>query len=115
MFRQERAADPALDFTLYAERCKAPHAQLFYNLSDFPPNKELALLFHFDVYREESRVLVHSNAGQLADETLHVGDNQFLMEIGTTDAMHLYFTHVNRVGRTLGGVWYFRGVTGYVV
>ena len=106
-FLEYNAADPAVDYSSWNSRRGIPHIGLFYNLSSFGANKELALVFGFDA-TQQSRVLVYSSAAQLDDVTLEVGDNQFLMEIESLDPLLLYFVHA-------GGYWFFRGITAYVV
>ena len=113
-FHWARAADPTADYSSYDARTAAPHIFLRYNLSAFSPHKELALFFHFDV-ETEARVLVYSKAGQLFDETLHPGDEQFLIEVESTSSMDLFFVHARNPNSSYGGNWYFRGITGYVV
>ena len=88
--------------------------QLYFNLTSFGTQKELALVFGFDA-DTESRLLIFSDAEQLGDETLAVGDNQFLLEIESLGSLYLYFIHAQRAGFLYGGRWFFRGVTGYVI
>jgi len=113
-FHNSFAADPMLDYTDFSNRKKAPHVQLFYNLSSLGANKELALIFGFDAV-SESRLLIFSNAGLLDDEILNTGDNQFLIEIESLNSLNLYFIHSQRAGSSYGGNWFFKGITGYVV
>jgi len=113
-FHRTYAADPILDFTDWITRVRNPHIQLWYDLSDFGNYKELALIFGFDP-SSKSRILVYSDAGQLADIPLEEGDNQFLLEVEAVDYMHLYFIHARHDGSNYGGNWYFRGITGYVI
>jgi len=109
------AADPSLDYAVWNNRRLVPHVELRFNLSAFGTQKELALVFGFDALTE-SRVLIYSNAEQLGDETLAVGDNQFLMEVESLDTqLSLYFIHANRIGSSNGGWWFFQGITGYVI
>jgi len=112
-FRFDRAGDAAANYTLYAERRHVPHIVCYYNLSDFKPHKEVALTFRFDAYME-SRILVYTIAGLLDEEVLHVGDNQFLIEVESTDALTLNFIHANLDGSTKGGSWFFRGIDGFI-
>jgi len=58
---------------------------LYLNLASFGTQKELALVFGFDAISTNARLLIFSAAGQLGDETLAIGDNQFLMEIESVD------------------------------
>ncbi len=113
-YHREIAADPNVDFTNWLERMRVPHIILYYNLSTFGNYKEMALVFGFDA-TSQSRILVYSNSEQLADILLEPGDNQFLMEIESVDAMSLYFIHARKAGSEYGGRWFFRGITGYVV
>ena len=112
-FRDDRARDAAADYAAYAERRRVPHVGLRYNLSAFQPHKEVALTFRFDALNE-SRVLVYTSAGQVADEILHPGDDQFLVEVETTSDISLNFMHVNLHGESRGGDWYFRGIDAYI-
>ena len=86
---------------------------LVYDLSVFEPHKEVALTFGFDA-ELESRILVYTDNGLLDEEILHVGDNQFLIEVESTNYLILYFIHVNLDGSTYGGHWFFRGIDGYI-
>jgi hypothetical protein len=104
------AADPNADYTQWANRRKA---QFLLSNIYLPssPNKQLALIFGFDVLYSSwpGRVLVYSDAGLLKDQQLVYGDNQFLLEIESLDqTLNLYFIHA-------GGWWFFRGLSGYVV
>lgn len=112
-FRSDRAGDAAANYALYAKRRHVPHVSLAYNLSDFQPHKEVVLTFRFDA-TSESRLLIYTYAGFLDEETLHPGDNQFLIEVESTSYLSLYFIHVNRDGSTYGGTWFFRGADGYI-
>ncbi len=113
-FQSSFAADPAVDYSNFANRKITRYVQLFYALSGFGANKELALVFGFDA-QSESRLLIYTNAGLLEDVTLVPGDNQFLMEVESLDALSLYFIHTRRDGSTSGGSWFFKGITGYVI
>jgi len=112
-FHSYRAGDAVADYNDYQMRRHAPHVELYYNLSDFEPHKEVALTFRFDAV-SESRVLIYTSAGLLDDEILHVGDNQFLIEVASTDSLYLYFMHVKNDGSSIGGSWFFRGIDGYI-
>jgi hypothetical protein len=115
-FLSSFAADPALDYTLHNNRRQTRHIQLFCDLRDYTPNKELALVFGFDVTTPEARLLVYSSAGQLEDVMLVQGDNQFLMEVESLEsAFTLFFIHARRPSYSVGGSWYFQGITGYVI
>jgi len=84
---------------------------LSFSLQSFGAQKQLALVFGFDVLFAGSngRVLVYSDAGLVSDQTLVQGDNQFLFEIDSlTLPLNLYFIHA-------GGFWFFKGITGYVI
>jgi len=114
-FYNQTAADPSVDYSYWSNRQRVPHVELFFNLTSFGTQKELALVFGFDVFTE-SRLLVFSDAGQLDDETLAVGDNHFLTEIENQSlSLYLYFIHARKGPGRSGGDWFFRGVTGYVV
>ena len=105
------ASDPNLDYTQWANVLKARFVSLRFDLGDYAVNKQLALIFGFDVSSSgaDGRVLVYSNAGLLGDQTLVYGDNQFLLEIESLDLpFYLRFIHA-------GGYWFFRGISGYVV
>jgi hypothetical protein len=112
-FWSNRAGDAAANYTVYTERHNVPHVVCHYDLSDFAPHKEVALTFRFDAVLE-SRILVYTYAGLLDEEVLHVGDNQFLIEVESTDSLTLYFIHANLDGSILGGEWFFRGIDGYI-
>jgi hypothetical protein len=68
------------------------------------------LIFGFDVYSNSpGRLLIYSDGGRLKDQQLIPGDNQFVLEIESlVYGFSLYFIHV-------GGSWFFRGLSGYVV
>jgi hypothetical protein len=105
------ASDPNLDYTLFANRKKAQSLEAGIDLGDYGAQKQLALIFGFDVLYSsvDGRVLVYSDAGLLQDQKLVYGDNQFLLEIESLDVpFSLYFIHA-------GGYWFFRGISGYVV
>lgn len=109
------AADPSVDYSSWSNRRLVPHVMLFINLTSFGAQKELALVFGFDA-TSGSRLLIYSDAGQLSDETLAVGDNQFLLEIESLETyLSLYFIHASEAGSDYGGNWFFQGVTGYVI
>ncbi len=107
-------ADPTLDYTVYDNRRMTPHIQLHYDLSLLGTHKELALVFSFEA-QTESRLLIFTDDGLLSDETLVVGDNQFLVEVEALDALYLYFIPAHLASSNSGGSWIFKGVTGYVV
>ena len=114
-FYHYTAVDPSVDYSSWSNRRRVPHVRLHFNLTSFGTQKELALVFGFDPINE-SRLMIFSDAGQLSDETLLVGDNQFLMEIESLETgLNLYFIHAQRAGSSSGGEWFFRGVTGYVI
>ncbi len=114
-FNYVAAGDPALDYTDWLTRWRTPHIELSLDLRAFGPQKELALVFGFDA-TSDSRLLIYTDAGLLADETLETGDDQFLMEVESLDdPLTLYFVQVRLSGSTYGGSWFFRGVTGYVI
>jgi hypothetical protein len=110
-FHTSFAADPNLDYKQWANRKKAQFLSSFIDLQDYGAQKQLALVFGFDVLYSslDGRVLVYSDAGLLQDQKLVYGDNQFLLEIESLDLpLILYFIHA-------GGHWFFRGLSGYVV
>lgn len=107
------ASDAAADYTVWANRRHAARLDLQYNLSAFEPYKEVALTFRFDA-ETESRILICTQDEVVDEEILHVGDNQFLIEIESTDSLNLHFIHVNLEGQPDGGAWYFRGIDGYI-
>ena len=105
------AADPTLDYSQYGNRRKSRHLKLSCDLTDYGSQKQLALVFGFDVLYSsmDGRVQVYSDAALLADQTLVYGDNQFLLEVESLDtSFHLYFIHT-------GSHWFFKGISGYVV
>jgi hypothetical protein len=108
------AADPGLDYTQWANRKKARWLNCYIGLQSYAGLfKQLALIFGFDRSIGPGaalpRLLVYSDAGLLQDQTFYSGDNQFLLVIQSLDLpLSLYFIHV-------GGPWFFRGISGYVV
>jgi hypothetical protein len=112
-FYKMTAGDPTVDYTQPYHRKRVPRVQLAYNLSSFGPNKEVALTFRFDAI-SESRVLVCMENELVGEEILHVGDNQFLIEVESTARLLLQFLHVNRDGFGSGGNWFFQGIDGYI-
>lgn len=105
------ASDPNLDYTKWTNRKRAPGLTCYVDLRDFGPQKQLALIFGFDVLFAgiDGRVLVYSDTCLLQDQTLIYGDNQFLLELESLDQpLNLYFIHA-------GGDWFFKGLSGYVV
>jgi hypothetical protein len=106
------ASDPELDYTQWANRKKARFLQFGINLRGYAAAyKQLALMFGFDVLIAAfpGRVLVYSDAALLQDLQLLYGDNQVLLEIESLDQpLGLSFIHA-------GGLWFFRGLSGYVV
>ena len=105
------AADPNLDHSQWINRKKTRFLALSCDLRGYGAQKQLALVFGFDVHFNgiDGRVQVYSSAGLLADQDLVYGDNQFLLEIESLDQpFTLYFIHT-------GGYWYFKGISGYVV
>ena len=104
------AANPDLDYTQWANLKTARHLFCYIELPSFAAaQKQLALIFGFDVPSAVGRVLIYSNAGLVKDQPLAYGDNQFLLEIESLDLpIRLYFIHA-------GGSWFFRGLSGYVV
>lgn len=114
-FHAHSAVDPSVDYSVYQNRKAVSLVRLYFNLASFGTHKELALIFGFDAL-SESRLLIFSDAEQLGDEVLNVGDNQFLIvSEGLETSLNLYFIHAHRSGASSGGQWFFRGVTGYVV
>ena len=105
------AADPNLNYATWLNRKKARQLLLFMDLGNYGAQKQLALIFGFDVLYSgiPGRVLVYSDAGLLQDQQLAYGDNQFMLELESVDQpLRLYFIHA-------GGYWYFKGLSGYVV
>jgi hypothetical protein len=104
------AADPNLNYAQWANRKTAKHLASYINLGGYArANKQLALIFGFDLMYSPGRVLVYTDDGLLKDQPLVYGDNQFLLEIESLDQyLYLYFIHA-------GGYWFFRGLSGYVV
>lgn len=104
------ASDPALDYSQWTNRKKARFLNAFIDLRDYGAQKQLALIFAFDVmYNIGGRVLVYSDAGLIHDQTLVYGDNQFMLEIESVEQpLFLYFIHA-------GGYWFFKGLSGYMV
>lgn len=114
-FQTNSAVDPSVDYSTFQNRKGVSLLRLYFNLASFGTHKELALIFGFDAVTE-SRLLIFSDAEQLGDEVLNVGDNQFLIvSEGVETYLNLYFIHVHKAGMSMGGGWFFRGVTGYVV
>jgi hypothetical protein len=112
-FGDYSAADPNLDYTQWANLTKTRFLAAWIDLGSFAAaNKQLALIFGFDVFYTANpggRVLVYSDAGLLKDQELVYGDNQFLLEIESLElSFMVYFIHA-------GGNWFFRGLSGYVV
>ena len=114
-FQTYSAVDPSVDYSNYQNRKGVSLVRLYCNLASFGTHKELALIFGFDAVTE-SRLLIFSDAEQLGDEVLNVGDNQFLIvSEGLETPLNLYFIHADSATKSIGGGWFFRGVTGYVV
>lgn len=107
------AGDGATDYSRWEARRRTPHVRLYYDLSAFTPFKEVALAFRFEAL-SESRLLVYTDAGLVDEETLNPGDDQFLLEIESTDPLSLYFVHANLDGSAYSGHWFFQGIDGYV-
>jgi len=106
------ASDPKLDYGQWNNRRRARFLTAALDLTDYAAaNKQLALLFGFDVLYStvDARVLVATDAGLIQDKILAPGDSQFMLEVDALDLpLVLYFIHA-------GGYWYFRGLSGYVV
>lgn len=113
-FAYQYATDPTLDYTKWVNRRTSRHIQLKYDLSALGSDKELALIFGFQA-ESESRLIVLSFGGFLSDVTLVPGDNQFLMEVESLGHIDLFFIHARLNGSVLGGDWFFKGITGYVI
>jgi hypothetical protein len=110
-FSNDFAGDPNLNYAQNANRMKARFLEAYIDLTGYGAQKQLALIFGFDVESSlwPGRVLVYSDAGLLKDQQIVIGDNQFLLEIESLDLpLYLYFIHA-------GGYWLFRGLSGYVV
>ncbi len=95
-------------------RSLAPVITLNFDLRALGANKELALVFRFDALLN-ARLLIFSDAGQLGDVALIAGDDQFLMELEELGPTDLYFIHSRKDGSNVGGDWFFKGITGWVV
>lgn len=103
------AADANLDYAQWSNLKRVRYLQLYLNLAAYGTQKQLALIFGFEAPWQAGRVLVYSNAGLLHDQTLAVGDSQFLLEIEALDLpLSLQFIHA-------GGSWLFKGLSGYVI
>jgi len=105
------ASSPTLDYSIWTNRKRSRFLHLAVGLKAYGPQKQLALVFGFDVLSAASnaRVQIYSDAGLLHDQTMVKGDNQFLLEIDSlTQWINLYFIHA-------GGSWFFKGLTGYVI
>jgi hypothetical protein len=63
-FCNHTAADPSVDYSYWSNRRRVPHVELFFDLTSFGTQKELALVVGFDVVTE-SRLLVFSDASVL--------------------------------------------------
>ena len=110
-FVMNYAADTNLDYSQWANLRKSRYLQLYLDLGDYGAQKQLALIFGFDVTYStvDGRVLVYSDGGLLHDQKLVYGDNQFLLELESVDhPLILYFIHA-------GGSWFFKGLSAYVV
>lgn len=115
LFQAYSAVDPSVDYSIYQNRKGVSLVRFYCNLASFGTHKELALIFGFDAI-SESRLLIFSDAEQLGDEVLNVGDNQFLIvSEGLDTTLNLYFIHAHRAAASSGGSWFFQGITGYVV
>lgn len=104
------AADPTLNYSDWTYRKNARFLTAWLDLRDYGAQKQLALIFGFDVmYSMGGRVLVYSDAGLIQDQALVYGDNQFMLELESLSQWaYLYFIHA-------GGYWFFKGLSGYVV
>ena len=102
------SADPTLNYSPWPNRVKVPRIELYAYLWQYGTGKSLALVFGFEAV-STGRVLVVTDAGLIKDQTLAIGDNQFLLEIDSLEyPISLYFIHA-------GGDWFFKGLSGYVV
>jgi len=114
LFDSQFAGDPSLDYSQWANLQKARFIESFFQLQFWGAggsvNKQLVLIFGFDVPSSDpGRLLIYSPWGKLKDQYLLPGDNQFVIEIEDLIAgFSLYYVHV-------GGSWFFRGISGYVV
>src|SRR6266700_2053170 len=78
-FDHNFASDPNLNYSQYGNRLKARFLLSYINLVGYAgANKQLALIFGFDVWSSvfPGRVLVYTGAGLLKDQQLVYGDNQ---------------------------------------
>jgi hypothetical protein len=112
-FSTTLAADPSIDYSNSSNVRRVPHIWLHSDLTDFGSNKEVALIFGFDA-DVDARILIYSFGGLLADVTLTAGDNQFLIEVEGL-YLSLFFLHSRHEGSSLGGQWFFKGITAYVI
>src|SRR4029450_10344023 len=96
-FQGPFVSDPNLNYAQWANRKKARVLFSYISLLGYAAaNKQLALIFGFDVWAstDPGRVLVYSDAGLLKDQALVYGDNQFLLEIESLDqGFNLHFIH----------------------
>jgi hypothetical protein len=108
-FGWPRNADPAINYSLWANRRNAPHLEVYIDLTGLGTSKSLALVFGFEPGWFAGRVIVWNDAVPIADRVLAPGDNQLLIELESLDSVaRLYFIHA-------GGDWFFNGISGYVV
>ena len=104
------AGDPSLNYSQWLTRHRLHYLEVFFDLRDLGgATKQLALVFGFELITSFAQVQIYSDAGLLHDQTLTYGDNQLLIEVESLEQyMNLYFIHV-------GGYWFFKGLSGYVV
>ena len=116
LFHSAFAGDRTLDYSQWANLIIVPHICFDYDLSAAGANKQLALVFSFEA-ESDSSLLIFSNGSisPLAAQTLVAGDNQFLMVAETLSRLTLYFIHARNVGSTIGGNWFFKGISGYII
>jgi hypothetical protein len=112
-FNHGSAGSASLNYSKWDNRRRAPHIELYYGVGPPASNKEMAVLFGFNAV-DQSRVLIYSTFGKVGDITLAKGDDQFLIVVESL-AFSLFFIHVRLPNSDLGGAWFFRGITGYVV
>ncbi len=116
LFLSSFAGDRTLDYSQWSNLIHVPHIELYYDLSSLGTKKELALVFSFTASSDSSLFIsTLGSSSPLAEETLTVGDNQFLIEVETLDPLSLHFIHVNKEGSPWGGSWFFQGISGYVI
>jgi len=105
------AADPKADYSDWNNRIKTRFLEVELNLTAVPDaaNRQLVLICAANApLGGDAEVLIYSDAGLIKQQTIAVGDNQFVLEIESlAQPINLYFIHA-------GGSWLFNGISGYV-